>query len=341
MPLPKTPTHPQVVIRRRPPAVAAPGRSERVLSGELADRVARLRPLARVEGVALDVRADDRAEEARLGDAERLLDLTTALVRSAIRFTRRGTVSVRIGGEPDGPVTLSVRFGDIREAARDDGLIWARATPVAGPSIQTLVRKFVSELGASVGLAAGPGEDSELVIVLPAGREEPGRDAAAADLEGLDILVVEQQRSLDGVASALEMQGARVVRRSDAGPAASLRFDLVLIDLDGPVDGLELLGALRRREAAAGRSPVPVAGLACEAPREEAERLFCGGFDAVKLKSAPSEDLCATIRRLTRSHRPILSLPRIALASMVQRPEGGGCAGVPGFPAIGPIGRLR
>jgi signal transduction histidine kinase/CheY-like chemotaxis protein len=119
---------------------------------------------------------------------------------------------------------------------------------------------FARAAGGAVSLASEPGKGTKVILLFPrceAAVEDEGRTPAAlaADaLQGLRILLVEDDPNLnDLVSQMLEEQGSKVVRAASGAEALSLfessGVDAVLSDMvmPGAVGGLDLARQVRER----------------------------------------------------------------------------------------------
>jgi DNA-binding response OmpR family regulator len=139
-----------------------------------------------------------------------------------------------------------------------------------------LVARFDAELGDVADGALG-GDASAA--------SAPGADPATP-LAGRDVLAVEDSADAgEMLAVVLHEAGARVrvVGDFDSAMAAlDARWpDMLVSDVGLPGrDGCELVSELRRREAAAGRTPIPCVALTAFTRVQDRDRALEAGFDA-------------------------------------------------------------
>ena len=132
---------------------------------------------------------------------------------------------------------------------------------------------------------------------LPEARERP--------LQGLRVLLAEDNRVNQRVASLLlERHGAivRVVGDGAAavGAVAESRPDVVLMDLQMPgMDGFEATAALRVREASSGEPRLPIVALTANAMAGDRERCLAAGMDAHLPKPLRAESLVEALLAVT------------------------------------------
>lgn len=278
--------------RIAPRPVARPAASNRFHPSELANRVRGLSPLARIEGVTLRVRTTDPHDESQFDDRDRVLQLTTSLVSLAVRYSRNGKVNLRVDRATDGALRLFLTFSDIGAADRDHQLLWS-GDRAPGRTLQSVIRDFVFDLGAEVGIAAGLHDQTELCITLPkASGERP-----VGELSGLHILLIGEARDTLETASALLVsRGARVTTLGQGGASALGRFDAVIVDVDAVENEVETLFKLRDAAHMRGQRQVPALALVGTAAREDIERLFCVGFGAMTFKPLHIDEICRKLQ---------------------------------------------
>ncbi len=261
----------------------------------------------------------DVVPETVILDDNRYKQILTNLVGNAIKFTRRGEITVTIDANPSAGGMLLIRtevrdtgigipadklgsiFGTFSQAdnsfAREFGgtglglAISEQLTLLMGGDI-----RVESELGAGsvfiFTIQACPVSDESLP-----GETSPDSKTPAAGLEqSLLVLVVEDnpvnsrfvQRYLEKRGHAVE-----VAANGSLGLEAFRQevFDLVLMDVQMPVmDGLQATEAIRDWEGDPERH-VPVVGLTAHASAEDRERCLQAGMDAYLTKPVNLSDL--------------------------------------------------
>ncbi|MBZ4690530.1 MAG: hypothetical protein JG765_1781 [Cereibacter sp.] len=269
------------------------GRPDRYRPSDLAQRVRGLGPLARTEDVTLSVQTADHADESRSGDRDRLLQLTTSLVSLAVRSSRHGNVCLRVESPPDAPVRLILSFADLSKAPLGETLLWS-GNRRSRATLQSVIKAFVAELGAEVGIAAGLRERTELCITLP---QEP----AAKGSQRLDdrrvLLVGDAKATSDSLSALLVAHGAEVSLQAEAGHLR--RQDAMIVDIDSVDDAASTLFRLREAERLQGRSAAPALALVdAEATPEDIVGYFCAGFAALAFKPICIDEICRKLNSL-------------------------------------------
>jgi CheY-like chemotaxis protein len=273
---------------------------------------------ARARGLELVVEAQDGAPRALRLDGTALARIVDNLVGNAVKFTEKGTVRLRVDGEPDGAVAFRVaddgpglppgaerqmfRYG-YRPADSD------RAGQGVGLHI---VKSLTDRLGGEVTVGNRPAGGVEAVVRFPADvAAAPDAGAPQApDLSGLRVLLAEDNPTNQMVASQmLRSLKAEVTICSD-GVEALERFeeepvDLVVVDIEMPrLSGLDVIRTIRARTDA--RAQVPIVALTAYAMREHRERIAAAGANGLISKPITSVEalgrgLAAHVARLGRA----------------------------------------
>jgi PAS domain S-box-containing protein len=290
-------------------------------------------PAAREKGVALDVSAAGPAHAN--ADAQRIEQVVGNLLDNALRFTPRGgRVSValseceagwRLDVDDDGCGIASDSLPHVFEEFWQGDRKGASGGRGLGLGL-LIVKHLVERHGGSVRIeSGGEGCGTRVRVELP----KTAGAAAAADLAGLDVVVVDDDAAtLDALAAAFTRAGAlpRVARSvSEAQLLLAQRpADVLVSDIGLPDrDGFDLIRAVRADSALAPILAVAVTGLA--AP-EERRRIRRAGFDAYLAKPARPDlvlDRVAKLRALARADEPP---PRRAL--VVEPSANGDLAGL-------------
>ncbi len=240
------------------------------------------------------------------GDAGRLRQVLTNLINNALKFTRKGEISV-LAEVHDDRLCFTVRdtgvgipenvlpmiFDAFRQADATTSLQYG------GTGLGLAISARVGELlGGQIGVEREVGAGSVFHFWIPAvaaespalpsppARREPWAERESAPLR---ILLAEDNRVNQQVAvSLLERRGhrvevvengRRVVERWAAG-----EFDVILMDLQMPeMDGWEATRLIRDRERGQG-SRIPIVALTAHAMAHVRERCLEVGMDAVVVK---------------------------------------------------------
>ncbi|MGH8287471.1 MAG: ATP-binding protein [Steroidobacteraceae bacterium] len=290
-------------------------------------RVARLaidgaRPAAAAKGIEIVTSFAPGAGELR-ADPDRLQQVVGNLLSNAVKFTGSGgriTVAVREDsgftkltvedtGQGIAPELLPHIFDRFRQGDNSS----TRQSSGLGLGL-TLVREIVTLHGGSVcAYSAGPGAGARFTVRLPTARPWPEVDATASTdpgiserqltLEGLSVLVVDDE--LDArtvVAEALRLEGA-LVTVTDSAPSAlqqlqarGAHFDIIVSDIGMPVeDGYSLVRKLRSSPAGRRMLAIAVTGYAS---RNDVAAAMDAGFDLHVPKPVDFDTFVPLVRRL-------------------------------------------
>jgi CheY-like chemotaxis protein/anti-sigma regulatory factor (Ser/Thr protein kinase) len=248
------------------------------------------------------------------GDAVRLRQILWNLTSNALKFTERGSVSVR----------LQRRRAALRIVVSDTGI------GIAPQQMDALFRKFgqadasttrrfggtglglaicgqLTELmGGSIRAKRGLEEGAQFVVSLPLRKlaDVPTPQAApdaARPLQQIDrplrVLVAEDNPMNQLVLKTLLFQvGIEPVVVGDGAEAlaawAREPWDAILMDVQMPVtDGPTATARIRSRELAEGRSRVPIIALTANAMAHQAAEYLQSGMDAVVPKPIQASQL--------------------------------------------------
>jgi signal transduction histidine kinase/CheY-like chemotaxis protein len=310
----------------------------RIVNGKLSLDV-RLVDLRAVVEAALDaVRPAARAKALELvpalvsatvhGDPNRLQQVVWNLLTNAIKFTPRGgridvglaggagaaEITVRDTGQGIAPELLPFVFDRFRQA---DG---SSTRGQGGLGIGLALVKSLTELhgGSVLAESAGVGQGATFRLRFPAlasptGVEtrQPRRALApgpVASLAGVRVLVVEDDPDCRELIGGVLARGGAEVRTA-AGAALALatladwRADVVVTDIEMPVDdGYALMRRVRALPEAWGAG-VPVVALTAHAGPEDGARLLAAGFQVYVPKPVEPAELVALVARVARSPR--------------------------------------
>ncbi|MES1244772.1 MAG: ATP-binding protein [Acidobacteriota bacterium] len=294
---------------------------------ELTGNVIRLlAPQAGQRGIDLRLEVGPRIPDALHGDTVRLRQVLLNLVGNAIRFTRKGSVTVRVEAEQSATRASTLRF-EVRDTGvgirpEDQERLFqpfgqtgsAAARQVGGTGLGLVISKNVVELmGGEIGFESTRGVGSTFWFRIPLVRaqgsgppswmppEEAGPIGLRQDGRGRRVLVVDDRAPNRAVAVAmLEVLGYTSEAVESGEEALDLlaqeAFDAVLLDSEMPgLDGCETCRRLRRREAGGRRMPV-IAVTAHTRP-EEIEACLAAGMDDCLVKPFLAADLSACLGR--------------------------------------------
>ncbi len=284
---------------------------------------------ARMKGLEMAWDIAPGTPDALLGDPVRLRQIVFNLVGNAVRFTEKGSVSLRIWPESVADGEISCRF-----AVRDTGVgipedkqavIFApfsqadtsTARVYGGTGLGlTISARLVEMMRGRIWLDSKPGEGSTFHFTVRLGLQDESQPseaelarAGAAEAferragQELEVLLIEDNAVNRRLAQiALEKAGHKVlaVDNGASGLDALKRghFDLVLMDVQMPrMDGIETTRAIREAEKRTGEY-VPIIALTAHALARDRERCLQAGMDGYLVKPIQPANLLAAVERL-------------------------------------------
>ncbi len=244
-----------------------------------------------------------------VGDPNRLRQILVNLIGNALKFTERGSVTLRVEpavGSPAGWLRFTVADTGIGIAANQTEMIFDRFTQAdssttrkyGGTGLGLAISKGLVELmGGRMGCTSVLGKGSSFFLTAPFGIRkdvdpvpavEPAAIAMAAPVSagGLPasrILIVEDSEYNLVLTKAYLKDSGFELDVAENGKIAvekviSSRPDLVLMDLQMPVmDGLEATRAIRQWEAKNKVRPIPILALTAHAAGEGVGRSLEAG----------------------------------------------------------------
>jgi PAS domain S-box-containing protein len=283
--------------------------------------------IALVEGtavarnLALRVVLDGRFPLGVLGDEARLRQILLNLLNNAIKFTREGSVTLKIGhdraagqerilfevvdtGIGIGPADIPHIFQRFRQV---DGTI--RRT-YGGTGLGLAISKsLVDVMGGSIGVISEKGVGSTFWFALPLPAVEltltPGVDETRKPkVRSLQILLVEDVAiNQELVCAVLRARGHHVDLVGDGADAimavADTAYDLVLMDLQMPyVDGLSATRAIRLLQAPCRF--VPIVALSANVLEDQMTAAIDAGMDGYLAKPLDFDALERVLERVAQ-----------------------------------------
>ena len=284
---------------------------------------------AREKGLEIAVQVDPDAPSFVRGDPGRLRQVLTNLVGNAIKFSDRGEIVVRAPATGTTPEATTFRFevsdtgmGISPEGQRQLFQAFAQVDSSAtrrhgGTGLGLAISKqLVEMMGGEIGLDEQPGRGKHVLVQpRPAGgegvrdpRSGPGERAGLPVVNGGRVpaggarLLVAEDNPVNQLVAIrmLEKLGYRADVAANGAEAveALMRIDYaaVLMDCQMPeLDGFEATREIRRRQAAARRTPV--IAMTAAATQSDRERCFDADMDDYISKPVRLAELGAVLAR--------------------------------------------
>ena len=287
-----------------------------LVSHVVQDVVNTVLPTARAKGVAVRCVIEPLAGSV-LADPNRLWQVTWNLLSNAIKFTPAGGhVVVRVERRESQVEIIVADSGvgipsdllpRVFEPFWQEDARFSRIHGGLGLGL-ALVRRIVELHGGTARAASsGPGRGATFTVALQRLRDSKDEEAASntsiARIEGLRVLLVDDDRDwIEFAVDLLTLAGGRVfVER--AGPAALTRLEtecphVLLVDIGLPrMDACEFIAGVRRSDATYVRS-VRAAAVSGHASPDLRQRALTAGFQMFLSKSPVAEDLLDAVIQL-------------------------------------------
>ncbi len=254
-------------------------------------------------------------------DYDRIQHVMMNLIGNAVKFTKRGKVSVTASIiETDDTPQLRIEIADTGPGISDDLVTkifddfvtgnTAYDREVGGTGLGlSIAKRFVTSLGGTVGVESFVGKGSTFWIQLPVtAADEPIRAENATKDQGagqrLQILLVEDNEINRIVArEMIEAEGHTVTLAHDGREGVETskaqKFDLIFMDISMPImDGRVATREIRK--SAGASADTPIIALTANAMAEEQENFRSDGMTGILTKPLSRRAL----RKVLAAHQP-------------------------------------
>ncbi|HKR65835.1 MAG TPA: ATP-binding protein, partial [Thermoanaerobaculia bacterium] len=279
-----------------------------------------MRARADKAGLALVTRIDGELPEAVTGDEGKLRQVLVNLLGNAVKFTERGTVTLRVAWRDDRARFEVEDTGHGIAASELDSLFEAFVQTETGRKSKegtglglVITREIVRLMDGDIAVRSTPGAGTTFSfdVALPRAAalpqaEEASRVIALAQGEKTRRIVVAddtpENRLL--ILRLLGSVGLEVLEAANGEEAIraweNTKPDLILMDLRMPVlDGREATRRIREREAAEGRARTPIVALTASAFEHERDEILQCGADDFLTKPFRESQLFAIVEQQT------------------------------------------
>jgi CheY-like chemotaxis protein len=292
----------------------------------VANAVESVTPAAEAKEISMQAEADPSLT--MLADGDRLQQVIWNLLANAVKFTPKGgQVSVRAYRQGS---DVCICVADTGEGIPQDVLPHvfdpfrqADASPTRrhgglGLGLAIVKQLVVAHGGTIRAESEGPGRGSKFVAALPAreavptiirasqlpiARSTEGAATTAPRLDGLSILIVDDEEDTRDIVGDILRDSGAIVASASSGEEAlnalqSLRADVIVSDIGMPeMDGYAFMRRVRSLPTAQG-GRTPALALTAYAQKEDARRAFAAGFQMHVAKPVESKQLVMLIANL-------------------------------------------
>ncbi|WP_019954935.1 ATP-binding protein [Yoonia vestfoldensis] len=256
-----------------------------------------------------------------LSDHDRLQHVLMNLIGNAVKFTRRGKVSVtveNIGQAQNAELMIKITdtgpgiSADLAERIFDDfvtgNAAYDRVAGGTGLGL-SIARRFVHALSGEIGVDSVVGEGSTFWVRLPVVQteapEEPIADEMALPLtRSLDVLLVEDNEINRMVAREMLVAEGHSVTEAHDGPqgveaANGRRFDLILMDISMPLmDGRTATRAIRSGDGPS--KDTVIVALTANVMVDEQQAFLAAGMNSILTKPLSRNALRTLLSQTSR-----------------------------------------
>lgn len=293
---------------------------------------------ARAKGLELILDVDPAIHAELHGDPLRVSQVLINYIDNAIKFTEKGSVTIRIKKIEESEAGCTIKFevqdtgigiseADKTKLFQPFQQVDASTTRVyGGTGLGLAISKQLAEImdGGIVGVASTPGEGSTFWFSMRFNFTSPSDErhtdiALPADFrpifDGLRVLVAENNSlNQEVIVEFLENVGVVVCIAQNGAEALDLltkeRFDCVLMDVQMPVmDGYQTTRLIRANPALAD---IPVIAMTANASNEDKARCLAAGMDDFITKPFKPHKLYAMLANWLADHSPSIQAPNLS-----------------------------
>ena len=279
--------------------------------------VALLGSKAGEKGILLDAQVADEIPRWLKGDPTRLRQVLLNLTGNAVKFTEKGSVTIRVEQRGRDRDKIAVHFAVVDTGIGISEDAKAKLFGSFSQADSSITRRFggtglglaistqiVTLMGGTIGVDSEPGRGSTFWfdVALPEGAEPAAVEVVEQPIRPLRILVAEDNPVNQKVAlGLLRPQGhtVEVVNNGREAVAAvtAREFDVVLMDMHMPeMGGIDATRAIRALDGAKGR--VPIVALTATVDTASVQQGLEAGMSDYVAKPIEPHALTAALRRV-------------------------------------------
>ncbi len=282
------------------------------------DTVALFAPRARAKDLALQTHLSIAEECWVLGDSVRLRQVLSNLLGNAVKFTARGSVSVRVVELEAERFRFEIADTGLGISDEEQARLFQPFEQVDGGTTRkfggtglglAICRQLVDLMGGRIGVNSRKGAGATFWFEAPlagASAMEPTEPTPepTAPSRSLSILVVDDNETNRTVARQVFTRLGHDLEEAEDGQQAIAKlsgstYDLVLMDCQMPgMDGYEATRRIRSGTVSGVNPRVPIVGLTAYALPEERERGLAAGMDEYVAKPFKPQQIQRMLAKL-------------------------------------------
>ena len=265
---------------------------------DLTTRIAALHSVRAAEkGIALVTTCIGAAQDSRVGDAQRILQILHNLIGNSIKFTDTGSVRLTVDLTSPSRVGLAVSDTGIGMTPQEMLRVFEDFTQGEGGITRSyggtglglpIVRRLARLMGGDITLSGAPGQGltARVDLALPVHTPQalggdplvvpalPPMTALVAEDNATNRIILQTMLTALGVTCQMVPDGDEALRLY-----RTMAFDVLLLDIAMPrLDGIATLAALRAVDAALGRAEAPAVAVTANAMTHQVQDYIAAGF---------------------------------------------------------------